>query len=280
MLVILDGPEKVGKSTLARRVAEGCRPLHAVVVSSRYPGDFRPSVFRDAVRLGARDDVVVVMDRAWPSDVVYSDLVRHGDPAVPTWWYEWALGLAATTLGTRLVLAPPTRLAPLDLVDHVVDYDDERAAFVAYAREWGWSVVDDPVSLDARDVLEWCRSAYYHGPRAPVYAGARKPALVYVGETKNERSTEPLAWAPLSTRYWQYEVRDHLPEVLAAWPHVAATNAVDLYHVAECLTWSESCRVIAYGRTSHVTLAEYGVPHETRRHPAATYRWGQYRRSQ
>lgn len=279
MLIIIDGPEKVGKSTLIRRLAEKCRPLHAVVVASRYPSDFDASIFRDAVRLGARSDTVVVMDRAWPSDVVYSALVRHSDAAVPDVWYEWTLGLAAMTLGVRLVLAPPTRLAPLDLVDHVVDYDVERAAFVQYAKRWAWDVVDDPVAVDAGDVLERCVSTYRSGPVAPAYAGSRHPTLVWVGEARNELSTEPLAWAPLSTRFWLQELTKQLPEVTAAWPHVATTNAADLPNVAHLLQ-RHGTSVVAYGVEACHALHKAKIMHEPRVHPAAAYRWGRYRRTQ
>jgi len=274
-LIAIDGPEKVGKSTLLRKIAEACRPTHAVTWQFRYPID--PRAYRDAVKLAADPDVLVLLDRYWASEAVYPGLVGR-EPVEPWWWLEWCLGLPARTLGLVIVAAPAERLGELDDTDHTVSWEDERAGFTAYAERVGIPVVD-PTAVDPRELVDRARETYAAGPRAPVWSGVRDPELVVLGERRNTRSRERLAWAPASTRYWRRELEARLlDEVQQVGWRVGITNAVDADDDDQVEELVLSARaVIAYGGWAVTFTQSRSGWTASRVHPAALYRWGRYK---
>lgn len=272
MLLVVDGPEKAGKSTLIRRIEQRSKTwgwTHTAVVHLRYPLD--PKILVKAFDLATRDDLLVVLDRSWASDVVYGRLVRgHKPPTVPEWWYAWAADLPAMTLGARVVVLPPCRLATLEDDDHPVPWETERDAFLGYATKWGWTVVDPLRPTVVQDVGEAVLTAFHAGERAPKWSGDRCPSLVWVGEARNPRSRDVLAWGPLTSRFWRKEVEQRLDEVLSAWPAVAATNLADVQDpkaLFRCAT-----TVVAYGTEAWKVLGPMGA--QARPHPSYKHRWG------
>ncbi len=278
MLIVVDGPEKTGKSTMVRHLATLLHNFNVVTINSRYTAN-RFAGYMDALKMSTRPDTFVIMDRAWPSEAVYSTLLNR-QAAYPDWWCEWCLGLPARTLGLVLFTNPPNRLGPLDSTDYVLDYEVERRAYEDYAAYYGYETIDttqiDPLSLVDRAV-----DIYSSGARPPAYAGNRRPKLLIAGECRNTVSTEPLAWGPLSTRYWKLELEHGLLRRVCdvGWDSVGLTNAAETSddHVVQAVT--QAARVIAYGVEANRvirSLVNPLCPVESRTHPAALFRWGKY----
>ena len=160
-LIIVDGPEAAGKTTLIREIQS--RWAGEQFVSRHWgPVDgwnvYVSPMSEDYYR--AQDpQTLVVWDRSWASEVVYNDLLDRGreiDEALIDLW----LADPVRSNGLLLILtAPPDVLrarrterlrkevphAQLE-VDLPVDPDEESAAFLAYARKHDWSTIVGDVS--------------------------------------------------------------------------------------------------------------------------------------
>lgn len=143
MYILLEGPEKVGKSSLARSLVERSRSLDvdAVHVSSRYHAKLNLRVYWDVLMLGKRRDLLVVADRAWVSEVVYSKLLGRRSPIYSAEHAERLFGAAMGAVGIGVILAPPRRRAPLDESDLQIPYNRESTAFIQYGLNWGYTVI-------------------------------------------------------------------------------------------------------------------------------------------
>jgi len=78
MIFVLDGPDGVGKTTLAKRITErlGCKYLHL-----GYRWKDKINLYHDAaIRRCAKQQESIVLDRWWPSEAVYAKAYRGGSP--------------------------------------------------------------------------------------------------------------------------------------------------------------------------------------------------------
>jgi hypothetical protein len=279
MIVMITGPEKVGKTTLAREVVRQSRRLgvHAVHAAFRRPDQLNPTAYLDMVKMGARSDTLVVMDRGWPDEMVYGDLLRR-EPAIKSEaWAEWCLGAPMRTAGMGIVLAPPRRRAQLEDNDLQIEYEDERRRFVSYGLKWGYSVIP-AMDVDTEVLAEWVieysdvlrnRMAVRKGAELPEYVGSTTPRVVLIAETRNTKSREQLAWAAMTTRYFQ-----ELAEAIGN-TAVSRTNSDMLgnQHVRASIDTADV--VLAFGRVAEKKLRNAGVKNvRPMGHPSYVFRWG------
>lgn len=214
MIVILDGPEKAGKSTLASKIVE----------LSRGPARIRkwgPINGEDRLYLYALQDdcsdlnELVVWDRSYASEAVYCKLLnRPGRLKDDPFYGEWAYGRPSQSVGVRLmVLGPdvPTLRRLRDGTDHDVCPASERRMFFRYAQTYRWRWVVNAhreqyvVELAQRvlsEVDEVRAKALRYGSTPPRYAGPQGPKLLVLGEPRasGPRPREVDSWAPFGSR--------------------------------------------------------------------------------
>jgi hypothetical protein len=211
-LICVDGPEKSGKTTLVEELRNlGAFSHHWGPVGSdaEYASAINRSVERrkDKSNPFLSPDDVVVWDRGWASESVYSTLLGRGrrlgsDP----WLGEWLYGRAFCK---RIMLLGPDEgtLARLRTPDDLpVDPGIERGEFIRYGGQWGWErVFNDHRPGYARTLAGRIMDEVRHMPVVPdppAYCGPRDPRVVVVGEV---RSTDPNppegSYLPWTSRY-------------------------------------------------------------------------------
>lgn len=100
---------------------------------------------RDVAILQENSSRLIVWDRGWPADAVYSKLLhrdhRFGrDP----WLAEWLYGRVVATLGSEFILAGPSPdvlAAKRDDTDLPVDPAKEQATYASYAQLFGLPLI-------------------------------------------------------------------------------------------------------------------------------------------
>lgn len=275
MFILLTGPEKAGKTTLAAKLlAAECR-LHVVHARMRRPGEVDGREYLHLVKLGACSRALVVVDRGWPDEFVYTRLLGRRSLMPSAAWNEWCLGEPARQVGVTALVLPTERLAPLDDSDFQLSWEVESTAFREYALRNRYLVVDprDPGAVDL--VLSRARERELDpvAQLLPAYCGSPLPQVVLVGEARNERSRYPLAWAPMTTPTFA-----PLAEALAGL-QVGRTNAADLQLSLVAQLVRDAPVVVALGRTAREAVRWVGRDAVvTAPHPAAVTRWGRYSR--
>ena len=270
MIILIEGCEKAGKSTLAAKLAEylGGTIRHWGPVS---PDDraYTPLLKQDCA---SRD--WVIWDRAWPSEHVYAKLLhRDRRLARDSWLGEWLHGRALQTAGLRVILSPrdPMRLVGMrDESDLPVDPLIEDNEFVNYGETYGYLMLKNDYSPkgDERmidEVLSHLQYPLTFGP--PAYAGPTNAKIIFVGEKLNSNSREPGAWLPFTSRLTMELGRRLGNKAFEfGWTNV---GGVPLAHLADRY-------VIACGATAEAWLDNSNYPAIMRTvipHPAWLYRY-------
>lgn len=207
-LIILDGPEKAGKSTLVKRLEQwyGARSVHwgPVTDHSRYV----EPLARDVLDKG-----LVVWDRCWASECVYGPLLdrQHRDESDP-WLMEWLYSRAVDTVGVKAVLLPVSTEETRerrDDTDLPVDPDMEAASYRSYAERFGWEVlINDYTPRSVEDNADYLALKAWTTVasvtlRPPQYCGPTNPRILVVGEEGNpDNPHKPRGrWLPFTSRY-------------------------------------------------------------------------------
>lgn len=201
MLILLDGPEKAGKTTIANELA---RQLHGVVVH------WGPCTTDRVYKQGLQEAVAlrqpVIWDRGWPSEHVYSKMLGRGRRLESDLWLgEWLYGRAFQTLGVRAIIAgpPPTVLAALRTPDDLnVDPAIEQRLFVEYGARFGYTVVHNEHTKE--DVESTCLLLIHRAkqavatwvPTPPYWAGPANAPIVIVFGTQQPRLGGLDYWLP------------------------------------------------------------------------------------
>lgn len=147
-LVIIDGPEKAGKTTLIAELVSHLRRTGREAESihwGRMDSDDRiysPYVFNHVIT-----NKIWVWDRGWPSEHVYGVLLdRPRRMRDNPWIGEWLHGRAAQTNGVRIILTGPNpeEMAKLrDDSDHIVAPAQEQELYRWYGEAFKWHVLSN-----------------------------------------------------------------------------------------------------------------------------------------
>lgn len=214
-LIIIDGPEKSGKSTL---IAELTKQLTetGVQVHHRRWSQIKPDdrVYTAPLQqdLDSRTQGITIWDRGWPSEHVYGQLLnRPRRGATNPWILEWLHGRAVEGRGAKVILLPNDQMAPAqhrDSTDLPVNPRDEYSAYYWYATEFRYDVcindyTQERLQYNVAKIIkslpeEEPISAQYltHGNLLPLHS-----EQLIVGEARNVNDNKTMAgaWLPFSS---------------------------------------------------------------------------------
>lgn len=167
MIILIDGPEKAGKSTL---ISELQRAMNAETVHwGKVPDD---RVYYKPLMQAAESDKLYIWDRGWPSESVYGVLMcRRRRLAADPWIGEWEYGRIVQSRGLRVILCADVEnlIARRTKDDLPVHPRDELRLFLAYAKKFGYIVLhNDYDDNSLRKNAETIMSAYQLPPMPPL----------------------------------------------------------------------------------------------------------------
>jgi hypothetical protein len=212
MIVILDGPEKAGKSTLANKLLE-LSPWPARI-RKWGPINGNDRLYLEALQDDAQvRDGLIVWDRSYASEAVYCKLLpRPGRLGEDPFAGEWDYGRISQAMGVRRIVLGPSvedlrRLR--DSTDHKVCPAAERRMFFRYAQTYGWPYIinahtEGAVAQFANQILEEAQDLHNdlatYGAYPPYYAGPQRPKVLVLGEPKQAIPPRERSWTPFGSR--------------------------------------------------------------------------------
>lgn len=208
MILVLEGPEKSGKSTLANAIAEKLN------IKIRHWGPVNPDdrVYTKYLIDESQNEEWIIWDRCWPSEHIYGKLLRRNrrlsyDP----WLGEWLHGRAVQANGLRIIVLPSTveqLINRRDVSDLFVDPSKETRAYAKYAREFDWDVYVNPYTKRAlsKAVTTICAkmktismlSINQTKLHNNIFAGNRNSNVIFV-EENTQNFDVPGAWLPFTS---------------------------------------------------------------------------------
>jgi len=206
-VIILEGPEKSGKSTLAVTLEKALSVAFDNVIIRHWEGRAIPddSIYlKPLIRATSvsSSELIEIWDRGWPSEYVYGNLLSQprrlaNDP----WLGEWLYGRAVQPDGLRVMLAGPSasRLQSLrDSSDLPVSPMAEKTMYIEYGMKYGWlmleqTTVDEMANIVGREFLN------ASGTRPPMYCGKPDAEVVFVGERHSKEKRHIGAWLPFTS---------------------------------------------------------------------------------
>lgn len=282
MIIVIDGPEKVGKSTAISVLAEYIKNKYAVIPVIRHWGPTDPDdrVYTEALKEDTATDFterVAIWDRSWASEYVYASLLNRDkrlrdDP----WLGEWLHGRAAVN---KFILLEDVRTLKhrRDETDLPVDPAFELKSFRAYAETYGWNAIAingaNPGTV-ARHIMRSCQWTLNYA-KPPAYCGPLNPHVVFVGEKipKNAHVQMPGAWLPFSSRLTMNYGRE-LGELAfkCGWTNTRDVPPPQLRHASIIVSCGETARLWVDNYVIHHSDLP-GASHFSLPHPAWLYRY-------
>lgn len=206
MIIAIEGPEKAGKSTLAKYIAE------RESVEIRHWGPVYPDdrAYTNQLIVDSRSDKWYIWDRCWPSEHVYGKLLkRFRRLADNPWLGEWLHGRALQTSGIRVMLLP-TDISNLtknrDETDLPVDPREETILYTEYADRFGWTKFyndyqEYALELAYKSIYRQMITVRIRGSRPPKFAGPLLSGVIFLGDKEDENDTDivPGAWLPFTS---------------------------------------------------------------------------------
>lgn len=279
-LIIVDGPEKAGKTTLCQAMASyyGYTVRHWGPLGRQVANDvaFLEQLKADVVASWYYDQKII-WDRCWASEAVYGKLLGRSSRLSSDWWLgEWLYGRAVQTAGLRVILAgpPPSTLQMRrDSTDLPVDPKQEQDAYLEYGKAFGWTMLGEYTSSRTLEELDYAALTKVRRElsTAPAYAGKSEASVIAVGLVRNSISRFPGSWLPFTTAMTMEYGRALGSDAFK----IGWTNMGDV----DLKAMPSVKRVLACGRQ-----AESWVRHNKTQsqdivslpHPAALMRWGRY----
>jgi hypothetical protein len=287
LILLIDGPEKTGKTTIIRRVRTDLEVLGYNVRVRRwgpvYPDDrvYSPDLKTDAESPWN----VTIWDRGWPSEHVYGKLLQRdrrlaGDP----WLGEWLHRRVLFGRGSSVILLPADKsvLAPRrDATDLAVNIDAEVTEYEQYANRFGWTIYRTEPTLENTEALSAAivgriLSGNYNSSNEPATvvgpAHNNNPFVAVIGDRSSDNPGLPGAWTPFSSQFTTEFGRLFGDAALGiCWMNAANYN----------LNFARRAKiVVACGEFAVDSLRADGIVSNDRRdiirvkHPACVYRWG------
>lgn len=202
MIIVLEGPEKVGKTTLANKIAE------ETGATIRHWGQIKPDdrAYTSQLKRDSLSDEWFIWDRCWPSEHVYGKLLERGRRlAEDPWLGEWLHGRAARI---RIIMVPDRleRLEELrDETDLPVRPSDELLAYSKYARRFGYKVlVNEYTEKSLNEMWDTIRKRMIpqnmmKGVKPKDVAGDIRNGIVWIEELEAKTTGIPGGWMPFSS---------------------------------------------------------------------------------
>ena len=139
-VIMIDGPEKAGKSTLV----EALHLRGAYVRKWTGPAVPDDSEYFIPLQIDAKSQRIVVWDRGWASEVVYGQLLEQPRRLAGDWQraellYGRLIEVAVMLLGPNVETLKRLR----DSTDLPIDPSAERRAFAHYGQLAGWIVLEN-----------------------------------------------------------------------------------------------------------------------------------------
>lgn len=274
MIIVVDGPEKAGKSTLVAR-------LQSVLPNStvRHWGPVSPDdrVYSKPLQEDAMSENWVIWDRCWASEHVYGKLLgRDRRLAEDPFLGEWLYGRTVQARGLRVMLLPsrPAVTSHLrDDSDLPVDPTQEYDMYENYARTYYWTtLINTYTETSLENNVRWIQAIISSTSYAsvPDYAGPVKTKFVFVGEGRNVsgRATPiPGAWLPFTSRLTTILGRSlGYKAFTCGWTNIGGMP----------LKFFEDKIVIACGEKAAMWLQGNGVIRICIPHPAWLYRYNNF----
>jgi hypothetical protein len=279
-MIVLSGPEKSGKSTVAGIIRDqyGARYRH-------WFGDAPDERFLFALQedvAAAAVGQLTVWDRSWTCDAAYAALLNrtHRRSFSAPWIGQWLYGRAVDAVGVQCTLLGPSAdaLAALRIPDDLpTDPAEERATYARLSADHGiLTVENDHTPGYAAGLAGGLVERAYAvlggdcgAPLPPAWAGPQRPRVVLVGERFSDNPGVRGAWLPMTSRYGL-----QLAEAIGpAFSRCGWTNAAD--ELGERVLRVGTA--IALGAVAARWLRGIGHPRTVEfAHPSAVYRWGRY----
>jgi hypothetical protein len=216
-VIIFDGPEKAGKSTIIDAVRTEFSRL-GYNVGYRHWGQISPDdrVYSESLKLDTSDySSITLWDRGWPSEFVYGTLLNRDRRMVDNPWLgEWLHGRAVQANGLRVMVLGPSAstMASIHTEDDLpVSTQSEKDLYEIYAERFGWLKIHNShtaASLEQsvdKIVHEYLgaiaeNNKVFNGRVEPAaYCGAWNASTVFVGDKKSAKVI-PGGWLPFTSR--------------------------------------------------------------------------------
>lgn len=215
-VLVFDGPEKAGKTTLINATAAELRRRGFDVNIRRWgPVDPDDRVYAPALQKDVTEpETFHLWDRSWASEYVYATLLnRNRRLNREPWLGEWLHGRAVSATGAKfMVLGLPQELtARRDATDLPVDPGAEFRYFRSYQIRNAWYPVtneytDESLATNVNNVLRWSWPNHLLNVssggtyRPPHYAGPISSPVLIVGKARSEFESVRGAWLPFTSR--------------------------------------------------------------------------------
>lgn len=212
-VIVIDGPEKAGKTTLINELVKTLIDMR-VPVEQVHWGPVSPDdrVYSPVLKEHCQDlQRVWVWDRGWSSEYVYGKLLnRDHRGASDPWLLEWLHGRAVQVSGVRIMLSGPhsSILNHLrDSTDLAVDSFDEKSLYKEYAQRFGWEWLENEHTQESLErsvkfIVNRLHSRSSYNTEAwspPRFAGPPDAKVVVVGEKLSDNPM-PGGWLPFTSR--------------------------------------------------------------------------------
>lgn len=212
-VIVFDGPEKAGKTTLIDSVKSRFEES-GFSVQYRHWGLISPDdrVYSQVLAEDSKDvRTLYLWDRCWPSEWVYGQLGFHTDHRMTNdpWIGEWLHGRAVQANGMRvMVLGPGADIMrpKRDAADMKVKVEDEIRLYDEYATRFGWYKIYNKHNEEALSmwtdalILQFLQITNLVITTPPHYCGPVGARVVFVGEARGERNIVPGSWLPFTSR--------------------------------------------------------------------------------
>lgn len=210
MIVLFDGPNKVGKTTFIEHLDDALRERGAKVKYRKWgPVDPDDRVYGQPLSNDCQFNGIVIWDRGWPSEHVYGTMLKRNRRLVSDPWLgEWLFGRALDSVGQKFILLPPevSQIRALqDETDHkyITDPAEECLLWEQYAERFGYTKMfidkshgEEETILRAHDMAHGLMQHKEPRVAPPFVAGNLESKVVVVSEP--EWHEHPGAILPMS----------------------------------------------------------------------------------